>query len=291
MFHPTHKHADGGLYRYIMPQSGKSRDSDVWMSGVCYMGEDGHYRWTDQERWDERFEPLPEFDGKTQDIPINEAGDVVTLSFRKTEADDIHYMLVQAAGFADKRTGDSYIGRVIRSMAEQVGQGLHIRHDFPDMIGDVHAFHQKFKQVDEENYGKTKALHPDLFDFRVKFHEEETHEYRDEQLKLWDAIERRDIRDCINSLELQLDALCDAAWVILGTADLQFGRDKFVAAWRRVVIANMAKVLATEDASAVDSGRDVRYDVRKPKGWIAPDHRDLVQDFELPALEYVPTAQ
>jgi len=293
MFYPTHRHADGNFYRWIGPCPGKA--DDEWTDGVIYLGEDGTHRWTTQARWDERFEALHEFDAVTQDVPTNEQGDLITFSFHKSEANDIHYMLVKAAGFGEKRTGDSYVGRIIRAMAEQVAQGLHIRYPDgdtpPDLIGDVNAFHMKFKQVNAEDYDKTKVLEPDLFDFRVKFHDEETSEYRDEQAKLLDAVQRRDIRDCINSLELQLDALCDAVWVLLGTADIQFGKKKFLAAWRRVVAANMAKVLATEDENAVDSGRDVRYDVRKPAGWVAPDHRDLVQDFELPALEYVPTAQ
>jgi len=156
-------------------------------------------------------------------------------------------------------------------------KGLHLRdHDFPDYMGDVSAFHAKFGQ---EYLGKPRMLPQDLHDFREKFHAEETEEYRDEYPKLVDAVERRDRRDIINCLELQLDALCDAIWVLFGTADLQFGRAAFNEAWRRVVTANMAKVRKDQATDGhEDSGRKPKYDIVKPSGWEAPDHRDLVQD-------------
>lgn len=213
----------------------------------------------------------------------NDQGELIAdFMFRIEDAGDLRRMLITAGpGAARPYTGDmsSYLSTVLQNMAEMATKGLHIRdHDFPDMIGDVNAFHTKFGQ---EYTGKPRMLPHDLFDFRVKFHDEETHEYRDEQLNLVEAIRRRDRRDIINSMELQLDALVDAAWVILGTADLQFGRKAFIEAWRRVVKANMAKVrkLDTSDGDgSIDSGREAKYDIVKPAGWIAPDHRDLVSD-------------
>jgi hypothetical protein len=69
---------------------------------------------------------------------------------------------------------------------------------------------------------------------------------------------------------------------VLGTADLQFGRKAFFEAWRRVVTANMAKVRVEvkEDGerNCADTGRVAKFDIGKPAGWVAPDHRDLVQD-------------
>ena len=183
---------------------------------------------------------------------------------------------------------------VLRAQADMVTKGLHVRdHDFPDLLGDVNAFHAKYGQ---EYTGKPRALPHDLFDFRVKFHDEETNEYRDEQINLLDAIQRKDRRDILNSLELQLDALCDAVWVLLGTADLQFGRKAFFEAWRRVVKANMAKVRVevAEDGTrnSEETGRAPKYDIGKPPGWTAPDHRDLISDnaifdevFGVPAQE------
>jgi predicted HAD superfamily Cof-like phosphohydrolase len=211
----------------------------------------------------------------------NEEGEVIArYSFHCEEVDDVRQMLVRAAHFDNGKTptvDHHWMKLVLIAQADMVSKGLHIRdHDFPDMIGDVNAFHVKFGQ----GYtGKPRALPTDLFDFRVKFHDEETGEYRDEQITLIDAIQRKDRRDIINSLELQLDALCDAVWVLLGTADLQFGRAAFIEAWRRVVKANMAKV--RKDAAGeghTDSGRAPKYDIVKPAGWMAPDHRDLVSD-------------
>jgi hypothetical protein len=203
-------------------------------------------------------------------------GDDIFYSFKTEDAGDVRHMFI-SAGQVALQQNDKVLHSVLTAQAEMVTKGLHIRdHDFPDLIGDVAAFHAKFGQ---EYLGKVRLLSEDLHDFRVKFHDEETHEYRDEYPKLLDAIARQDRRDIINSLELQLDALCDAAWVILGTADLQFGRKAFIEAWRRVVKANMAKVRKDQaDDDAKDSGRAPKYDIVKPAGWEAPDHRDLVQD-------------
>lgn len=201
---------------------------------------------------------------------------IATVKFRVEEVDDVRHMLITACNVAN-RNGMSQVSHVLRAQADMVSKGLHVRdHDFPDLLGDVNAFHAKFGQ---EYTGKPRALSHDLFDFRVKFHDEETHEYRDEQINLIDAIQRKDRRDILNSLELQLDALCDAVWVLLGTADLQFGRKAFFEAWRRVVTANMAKVRkdVAEDGHT-DSGRAAKFDIVKPAGWEAPDHRDLVSD-------------
>lgn len=230
---------------------------------------------------------------------------VCRFTMRVEEVGDVRHMLVSASEYP--RGGSdhwmSWMKQVLRAQADMVGKGLHILdHDFPDLIGDVNTFHAKFGQ---EYVGKPRALPDDLFDFRCKFHDEETSEYRDEQLNLLDAIERKDRRDILNSLELQLDALVDAVWVLLGTADLQFGRKAFIEAWRRVVRANMAKVrkdATSEGDGSIDSGRAPKYDIVKPAGWQAPDHRDLVADNEIfdvifsdaptaDSIEVIPTAQ
>ena len=207
---------------------------------------------------------------------------VARFTYRVEEAGDVRHMLISAAHF-DRNTQEPdqhWMKMVLLAQADMVTKGLHVRdHDFPDLMGDVNAFHAKYGQ---EYTGKPRCLPADLFDFRVKFHDEETSEYRDEQLKLLDAVERKDRRDIVNSLELQLDALCDSVWVLLGTADLQYGRQAFIAAWRRVVAANMAKVRVevAEDGTrnSAETGRAAKYDIGKPPGWTAPDHRDLVTD-------------
>jgi predicted HAD superfamily Cof-like phosphohydrolase len=278
---PTHRHPDGGVYEYVESCSHKDDSTGEWVKGVAYRGEDGKLRSTSEARWKDRFEPLTLEVTNERCIELMDDEDnmVASFVFRVEEAGDIRHMLITAGPGAGKRLGtqeQSWIKRVLLAQADMITQGLHIReHDFPDLIGDVAAFHAKFGQ---EYTGKPRQLPADLHEFRVKFHDEETHEYRDEYPKLCDAITRQDRRDIMNTLELQLDALCDAAWVILGTADLQFGRKAFYEAWRRVVKANMAKVLATDDPNAQDSGREVKYDIRKPAGWEAPDHRDLVAD-------------
>lgn len=213
-------------------------------------------------------------------ITLEEDGEVIaSFTFKIEDAGDVRRMLITAGPHPGTLAPPEFVNavkRVLVGQAEMVTQGLHVRdHDFPDLIGDVSAFHAKFGQ---EYNGKPRALPEDLHDFRTKFHDEETTEYSDERMKLIDAIERKDRRDIIHALDKQLDALIDSAWVILGTADLQFGRKATIEAWRRVVRANMAKVLATDDPNAEDSGREVKYDIRKPAGWVAPDHRDLLQD-------------
>jgi predicted HAD superfamily Cof-like phosphohydrolase len=207
---------------------------------------------------------------------------VVRYTFSVEEAGDVRQMLVSAAGVRGKTPDhdDHWMKMVLLAQADMVTKGLHIRdHDFPDLLGDVNAFHAKFGQ---EYTGKPRMLPADLHDFRVKFHDEETHEYRDEYPKLVDAVERKDRRDILNTLELQLDALCDAIWVVLGTADLQFGRKVFFEAWKRVVAANMAKVRVEVkddgERNCAETGRAAKFDIGKPAGWVAPDHRDLVQD-------------
>lgn len=236
---------------------------------------------------------------------LNEAGEVVAnFSFKVEEVGDVRTMLIRAAEFDNGKippTDLQWIKRVLLAQAQMVSKGLHVRdHDFPDLLGDVNAFHAKFGL---EYLGKVRLLPEDLHDFRTKFHEEETTEYKDEYPKLLDGIERKDRRDIISSLEKQLDGLCDAVWVLLGTADLQFGRKAFFEAWKRVATANMKKIkkIVEEDQQHEDSGREPKYDVVKPAGWVAPDHRDLVQDNaifdelfgEAPAedIEYNGTAQ
>lgn len=150
----------------------------------------------------------------------------------------------------------------------------------PDMLQDVSDFHEKFGQGYS---GKPRMLPDDLFDFRNKFHFEEIKEYEEEHSILQDERdlmgEDADPEVVVGALERQLDALVDSCYVLLGTAYLQFGKERFYEAWRRVVIANMAKV--RKDAGmegCVDSGREAKHDIVKPPGWTAPDLKDLVRD-------------
>lgn len=291
----THRHADGGFYRFICEANGKLEDE--WVAGVIYQGTDGEKRWTSAERWASHFEAIPP-SSKFQDLPQqvvleSDSAIVAVYQFQVQQIDDVRLMIVSAADSAKGRR-DHHVETVLRTQAEMISKGLHLRDiDYPDLMGDVNAFHVKFDQV-QENYGVPKVLGGRLFDFRVKFHDEETTEYRDEQPKLVDAYSRQDHREVVNSLELQLDALADAVWVLLGTADIQFGKKIFYEAWKRVVKANMAKVRADRaEAGAKYSGRDKRFDIVKPAGWTPPDHRDLVQDYLRPGpvAETIPTVK
>ena len=279
MFVPTHRHADGGLYQHLGLMRGKDPSNGLWFEGIAHRNEEGMMFWTTEERWNDRFKDLEP--AASRDVILWDDQNEAVASFRieAHHATDAYYMITRAGPGNSHKVSREFLDwmrRVLKVQAEMISEGLHIReHDFPDLIGDVNAFHAKFGQ---EYTGKPRLLPQDLHEFRTKFHDEETGEYSEEYEKLLDAIERRDRRDIITAMEKQLDSLADAAWVILGTADLQFGRKAFIEAWRRVVKANMAKVLATEDPNAEDSGREVKYDIRKPAGWLPPDHRDLVED-------------
>lgn len=283
-----YRHADGGLYSYQGPQSGKHPTTGEWVEGVCYVSmEDRKPRWTDLKRWKERFTELPVQDIVIEKHSLRDEEEQVTVAeftFKLEDAGDVRHMLISAANYAGTKGRNSdvehWLRTVLLAQAEMVTKGLHIRdHDFPDLLGDVNAFHAKFGQ---EYTGKPRMLPDDLHDFRVKFHAEETEEYRDERLELTQAIKNQDRRDILTSLEKQLDGLCDSVWVLLGTADLQFGRKVFFEAWKRVVAANMKKVRVEVkddgERNCAETGREAKFDIGKPAGWVAPDHRDLLQD-------------
>ena len=87
-------------------------------------------------------------------------------------------------------------------------------------------------------------------------------------------------------LESALDALIDLTYVTLGTADLmgfknpvppaaktQFETSIWFAAWARVHEANMKKEPVT---SKKESTRSFMIDLKKPKGWLKPQFKDLL---------------
>jgi predicted HAD superfamily Cof-like phosphohydrolase len=127
---------------------------------------------------------------------------------------------------------------------------------------DIVDFHHKFRLVYD---GPPRPLPEELGEFRAKFLQEELDEYNFHREKIntdGDSLEHR---------EGLLDALVDLVYVALGTAYLH--GFNFAEAWRRVQRANMAKVRAER---ADQSKRGSTFDVVKPEGWKAPDHRDLV---------------
>ena len=126
-----------------------------------------------------------------------------------------------------------------------------------DMMQDIKDFHRKFGLTYE---GEPRNLPRNLSEFREKFLFEELDEY---------ICAARNMNK-----ELQLDSLVDLVYVALGTAHLH-GFD-FSEAWRRVHVANMAKVKAGSLEDSRETGRNPTHDVVKPVGWVAPDHKDLV---------------
>lgn len=139
-----------------------------------------------------------------------------------------------------------------------------------DPVADIEAFHVKFGL---EYKGPPRVLTGELATFREKFLQEEIDEYKRESLDAQLELSAPTIREdhIALHLEKQLDALIDEIYVALGTAYLQ-GFD-VREAWRRVHMANMAKVRAE---SADQSKRGSKFDVIKPEGWKQPNHLDLV---------------
>lgn len=214
------------------------------------------------------------------DVSEPESEELVTITIRREEAGDFVNLvltMISASANHPKKYGtrdDHHIRQVLNALAETVKAGLHIRNldEVPDILGDIVEFHQKFGL---EYAGKPRALMGELGDFRLKFMREEIDEWEDAQVELSVALADHDDRRIRNGLELQLDALVDAVYVIVGTSYLQFGSKVFNEAWMRVHRANMAKVRAKRKE---ESKRGSTFDVVKPEGWVAPSHMDLVED-------------
>jgi hypothetical protein len=211
-------------------------------------------------------------------LPVDEAdGGNIGYHFDLARAGDVVYMLMRASEYG-KREDDHHTHMVLRAQADMIRKGLHVRPDFPDFMGDISQFHERFQlQYDGLPRSLAEVSMPGetdtLFDFRYKFMLEELNEWHDEQENLTEKVQKGDDGGVVKYLELQLDALVDLTYVVLGTAYLQFGPQKFNEAWNRVHRANMRKVRA---ARGGDSTRGSTFDVVKPAGWTAPDHSDLV---------------
>ncbi len=128
-----------------------------------------------------------------------------------------------------------------------------------DFIEDIEEFHEKYG-LGYNDYAR--PLDEAEKSFRIICLREEVQEYEDAQ-----------------NLEDELDAIIDLVYFALGTS-YRHGFD-FAAAWKRVHVANMGKVLAK---SREDSKRDFELDIVKPKGWVAPDLTDIVYPPMNPAL-------
>lgn len=141
------------------------------------------------------------------------------------------------------------------------------------MMSDITAFHERFKIAYD---GKPRFLPNDLFEFRLRFMQEELKEYTEAHET--GLIELSGVSlfpdnptHLVRKLEESFDALVDLAYVALGTAYLHgFPFDE---GWRRVQHANMQKIRTPHPTA-----RGGMHDVVKPKGWEPPTLTDLVKD-------------
>ena len=256
---PTHRHADGGLYRLAATDIA-GKDDGEWVDGVLYQCViDGKMRWTSKRRFEERFKYIEPTATKYKRVNLFEDDEVIgTVLFCVTEVDDIRHLLIKGnATHGKDEDVFNQVKRVLQAQAEIMTQGLH-RNSAPliDFLGDVMTFHRKFAQFPAS--ADSHLLPEDLFDFRAKFHLEETQEYKDEGEAIYAILETGDgpmtddeRRHIIQHLANQLDAICDTLFVVFGTVDIQFDRATLYEAWRRVMSKNMQKVRAYEIGPSV----------------------------------------
>ena len=115
---------------------------------------------------------------------------------------------------------------------------------------------QLFEKMDFPTAEVPSFLHPDLMHGRVMFLEEELHE-------TCEAYGHADLPEVI-------DGLIDLIYVATGMLQLM-GVDG-QKHWDEVHAANMRKV------PGVKEGRDMEFDMRKPKGWVGPDHQRILDE-------------
>ncbi len=125
-----------------------------------------------------------------------------------------------------------------------------------DLLGDINRFHNKFGFEKNKKVGIPDD--PELVNFRTSFLMEELAEYTQ-------AITKKDDAGA-------LDALIDIVYIALGTAWL-FNMP-FEKGWREVQIANMKKIRSKIKSKK----RGTKFDVIKPKGWIAPNIDRIVEE-------------
>ena len=125
------------------------------------------------------------------------------------------------------------------------------------MCEDIKAFNVKFELPQLEKPG---FLKPKDMTYRIDFIQEEL----DELIDATDA----------DDLEGALDALTDILYVTLGTAWLM--NLPIEKAWERVHHANMQKVRADSLADP-RSKRNHPWDIVKPKDWVSPLLKDLIE--------------
>lgn len=131
--------------------------------------------------------------------------------------------------------------------------------DHTDYFNDVRLFHEKFGLSIHPSTAP-RLLDQEVFNFRLRFLEEETIEF---------------IRNHTHgNLAEAGDALVDLVYVALGTAHMM--GLPFDLMWRLVQEKNMQKERANGHNDP-RSKRGSRLDVVKPAGWTPPDHRPIIE--------------
>jgi predicted HAD superfamily Cof-like phosphohydrolase len=145
------------------------------------------------------------------------------------------------------------------------------------LMEDVRAFHIKFNSVYD---GPPRDLPERERKFRDHATKEELEEFsqaREKFLKAKDPAEKQKF------LAEMLDARIDLIYFLLGEVylmgfgelDPNQGVSKFVAGWKRVHDANMAKELSSPERPSKRGPEFNGMDVVKPEGWTAADLTDL----------------
>ena len=125
---------------------------------------------------------------------------------------------------------------------------------------DILDFHAKF-QVPLAD--KPTLLQGEALKFRIDFLQEELDELKKAHVD--------------GNLEDALDALIDLAVVLYGTAQFMgFSVEAWGEAWGEVHRANMSKERCTD---ASQSKRGTALDIRKPKNWVGPNHKPIIEKY------------
>jgi len=192
------------------------------------------------------------------------------------------------------KTGDGRMGFDVAKLEHFLTGLLTQMRPTPNFLSDIIEFHEKFDLKYEGPPRLLPDAHtnetlnslgdrrdprpPSMAEFRRMFLKEEAKEYATATYRGNNALHltmdsEAKAHEITEQLAHALDAIVDTIYVAVGNAYLH-GFIPFLAeAWKRVHTANMAKVRASE---ASDSKRGTAFDVVKPPGWTAPDHRDLV---------------
>jgi predicted HAD superfamily Cof-like phosphohydrolase len=125
---------------------------------------------------------------------------------------------------------------------------------------DILDFHEKFRVPLAP---KHTLLEGEALKFRLDFLQEELDELRK-------AHEEGNLEDAV-------DALIDLEVVLLGTGQFMgISEEAYENHWEEVHRANMTKERCTD---ASQSKRGTALDIRKPAGWVGPNHTPIIEKY------------